>query len=184
MFGREKLPGELTPKLERDERILAWSRLGESAGGADATPRVIVATNRGLWLPLAGRPAQRLGWHEIHKATWADGVLKLVAADSRPLLDDSDISVSVDTTEESYRLANPGNLPKRIRERVTASVAYTSLHKLAGGAVRVVGRRVSGRDGLFWFVRYEGGLDGSDPGVIATTAELVMSARESINEPD
>jgi hypothetical protein len=82
-------------------------------------------------------------------------------------------------------LRDPGNLPRRIRERVTASVAYTSLHQLDGsGAVRVVGRRISGRDGLTWFVRYEGKVDPADPEVIDATTELVQTARDSINQAD
>jgi hypothetical protein len=176
VFGRRKLPSELTPNLQRDERVLAWGSL--EGGGA------LVATNRGLWLPVDGA-VRRLGWHEIHKATWGEGTLTLVAADTSPLLDGSDIAVSVDTAAESYKLEDPGNLPKRIRERVTASVAYTSLHQLdTGGAVRVVGRRISGSDGLSWFVRYEGRVDQSDPAVIAATTELVLTARESINQAD
>lgn len=176
MFRRRKLSAELTPKLERDERVLAWAPI--DGGGA------LVATNRGLWLPVDGAPL-RLGWHELHKAGWADGTLTLIAADSAPLVPDSDISVSVDTAPATYQLADPGNLPRRIRERVTASVAYTSLHQLdGGGAVRVVGRRVSGRDGLTWFVRYEGKVDPADPEVIDATTELVQTARDSINQGD
>ena len=178
MFGRQKkLPAKLTPSLERDERVLAWASVDDDAA--------LVATNRGLWLPIASSGSSRLGWHEIHKATWTDGVLTLVAADSAPLVDGSDISVSVDTSPERYKLDDPGLLPKRIRERVTASVAYTSLHQLpGGGAVRVVGRRVSGRDGLSWFVRYEGVVNRTDPAVIASTSELVIAARESINQAE
>jgi hypothetical protein len=177
VFGRRKLPVALTPRLDRDERVLAWAAVTDDGGA-------LVATNRGLWLPVDGSP-RRLGWHEIHKASWADGRLTLVGADTSPLVPDSEISVSVDTSPESYQLDDPGNLPKRIRERVTASVAYTSLHQLpGGGSVRVVGRRVSGRDGLSWFVRYEGKVDRSDPAVIDATSELVTAARDSINEPD
>jgi len=59
IFRRRKLPAELRPALEREERVLAWTRVGEKAA--------VVATNLGLFLP--GRDA-RLGWHEIHKAVW------------------------------------------------------------------------------------------------------------------
>ena len=177
MFGRRKVPSNLTPSLERDERVLAWARLNDGVA--------LVATNRGLWLPVGGGDLRRLGWHEIHKATWGDGVLTLVAADSTPLIEDSDISVAVDSAPEAYKLDDADNLPKRIRERVTASVAYTSLHQLpTGGSARVVGRRISGRDGLSWFVRYEGNVDRTDPAVIAATSELVQAARDSINEAE
>ena len=63
MLGRKpKLPAELRPALDRDERVLAWAMAGDAAV-------VAVATNRGLWLP--GR--DRLGWHEIHKVIWGEG---------------------------------------------------------------------------------------------------------------
>ena len=45
MFGRTpKLPADLTPKLDREERVITW---------APAEGSAIVVTNRGLWLPGA-----------------------------------------------------------------------------------------------------------------------------------
>ena len=177
MFGRRRrLPADLTPALERDERVLAWASTDEG--------EAVIATNRGLWLPLDGKSG-RLGWYEVNKATWADGVLTVVAASAEPLTPDSDISVTTDSAPASFSLPKPGPLPKRVRERVTASVAYTNLHQLpGGGAARVVARRISGRDGLSWFVRYEGPVNRDDPGVISTTSELVAAAREGIGQAD
>ena len=40
----------------------------------------------------------------------------------------------------------------------------------------MVGRRVPGRNGVVWHVRYDPGTDGSDPDVVAFTAELVAEA--------
>jgi hypothetical protein len=173
VFGRRrKLPADLRPDLERDERVLAWAPV--AAGGA------VVATNRGLWLPLDGTSA-RLGWHQVHKATWSDGVLTVIGASSAPLTPGSDIQVSTDSTPASFALPSPGDLPKRVRERVTASVAYTNLHQLPrGGAARIVARRISGRDGVSWFVRYEGPVAPDDPAVISATEGLVTAAREGI----
>jgi hypothetical protein len=150
--------------------VVAWSPVGEEA---------VVVTNRGLFLP--GR--SRLRWHEIQKATWSDGVLRLVPA-TEPV-ERSDYKVVADATPVTVALPVPGDVPKRVRERVTASVAYTSRHPLpGGGAARVVGRRVSGRDGLSWYVRYEGPADPADPQVTAETEALVSAARTSVSDPD
>lgn len=173
MFGRRKLPAALTPRLERDERVLAWGGLADG--------RVVVATNRGLWLPdVAGR----VGWHRVHKATWNGDVLTVVGS-SVTSPDRPDFAVAIDTEAISFTLVDPGDLPKRVRERVSASVAYSSRHQLpGGGAVRVVARRVSGRDGLSWSVRYEGCVEADDPAVLAATAELVAAARQSVAPAD
>jgi hypothetical protein len=157
--------------LERDERVLAWAEAGE---------HTVVATNRGLWLP--GSPSSRLGWHEIHKATWADEVLTVIgsAASAGP-----DFSVVSDLPATSVRLAEPGALPRRVRERVTASVAVSSVHPLPdGGGVRVVARRVPGVDGLSWSVRFEGGASDQDPAALAAAAEFVASEKAAIASDD
>jgi hypothetical protein len=172
VFGRvPKLPAELRPALERDERVLAWAR---------AAPGAVVVTNRGLWLP----GAVRLGWHEIHKAAWADGTLTVTAA---AFADGDDYSIAADVTPVSVTLATPGAVPRRVRERVTASVAYSSVYPLpGGGSARVVARRVSGRDGLSWSVRFEGAAvqNRDDPAVRAAVDQFVTSAKSSIAAPD
>jgi hypothetical protein len=173
-WRKPKLPASKQPELEGGERVVAWSPAGEEA---------VVVTNRGLFLP--GRP--RLRWHEIHKATWSDGVLRIVPATGPAGEPDpgADYAVVTDATPVTIALRVPGDVPKRVRERVTASVAYTSKHPLpGGGAARVVGRRVSGRDGLSWFVRFEGAVDPADPEVAEATATLVAAARASISDPD
>src|SRR5262249_29932078 len=114
----------------------------------------VVPTNLGLFLP--GRP--RLRWHEIHKSTWSDGVLRIVPAAveaSEPGSESaSDYAVVADGMPVTVGLQAPGDVPKRVRERVTASVAYTSRHSLpGGGAARVVGRQGSRRARLSWLVR-------------------------------
>jgi hypothetical protein len=170
MWGRKpKLPAQLRPALDRDERVLAW---------AEADDGVAVATNRGLWLPGVGR----LGWHEIHKATWSEGRLTVVPASFRP---GEGFGVVADLQPHSLTLSNPGDLPKRVRDRVTSSVAFSTRYPLpGGGAARVVARRVPGRDGLTWSVRYEDGADGSDPSVHEATGELVAAAKASVAQPD
>ncbi len=215
MFGRvPRLPADLSPKLEREERVLAWARAEESA---------IVVTNRGLWLPGVDT---RVGWHEIHKAAWNEGVLTVtgavftdaappVAADESPAGTDPDDvpeadSVEIDSVEIDpvatepvpvgagytfatdatpirVRIAEPDAVPRRVRERVNASVAFTSLYPVpGGGAARVVARRVSGRDGLRWSVRMEGAAvkNQDHPDVRAAVDDLVADAKASISVVD
>jgi hypothetical protein len=158
--------------LEPDERVLAWAQIGE---GDDAP--VVVATNRGLWLP----DGSRLGWHEIHKAAWSGRELRLTpaeVAEERP-----GYAVLVDAPVRSYLLLDPGELPDQVRARVTRSVAYTSHHPLPVGGVRVVGRRVSGRDGLSWAVRYDAGTPVDAEPVVTVTDELVGAAQYALAPP-
>jgi hypothetical protein len=171
LFGRKpKLPAASRPALDADERILAWAAVDDS--------RVVVATNRGLWLP----ERDRLGWHEIHKAAWSGRELRITPAEVAAERDG--YAVLVDAPVLSYLLLEPGELPDQVRTRVTRSVAYTQHHPLPAGGVRVVGRRVSGRDGLSWAVRYDSGTPVEEPPVVQVTDELVEAARTVTAAPD
>jgi hypothetical protein len=161
LFKRKpKLPAGQRPALEPDERILAWARAAEDG--------VVVATNRGLWLP----GLSRLGWHEIHKAVWSGRELVVTPA---TVVDERDgYTVVADQPILSTLLVDPGDVPDQVRTRVTRSVAYTEHHQLPeGGGVRVVARRVSGVDGLAWTVRYDPGT----PVDQAAVDDLVAAAR-------
>ena len=160
---RRSVPAGLKPALEADERVLAWAAVSDT--------EILVATNRGLWLP-GGR---RLDWHEIHKAAWSGQELRItpaVVAEKR-----EGYTVQADAPVESFRLPSPGELPDQVRTRVTRSVAYTTYHAMPTGGVRVVGRRVAGRDGLTWTVRYDSGTPVEVPAVVELTDELVASAQ-------
>jgi len=164
-----KLPAELRPPLDSDERVLAWA--GSGAGSA------VVATNRGVWLPDLGR----LGWHQIHKAAWSGRELQITPAEVAE--ERTGYTVLVDGPVLTYLLLEPGELPDQVRTRVTRSVAYTAHHPLPVGGVRVVGRRVSGADGLTWSVRYDTGTPGDAEPVVAVTDELVGAARDATAPP-
>ena len=172
MFGRrpKKPPANARPALERNERVLAWARTA-----ADPNQAVVVTT-LGLWLP--GRP-ERLGWHQIHRATWSGSRLTVVP--SRPIGDGvgsegSAYTVMADDTAVDVMLSDPEDVPATVRQRVTRSVAYTAHHPLPVGGVRVVARRVAGVNGVTWHVRYDDGTDAFDPDVVAVTAELIGQA--------
>jgi len=136
-----------------------------------------VVTNRGLWLP--GR--ERLGWHDIHKAAWSGRELRVVPAEVAEVRDK--YAVLVDAPPVSFLLLDPGEVPDQVRIRVTRSVAYTSHHALPQGGVRVVGRRVSGVDGLSWAVRYDSGAPVDSEPVIQVTDELVTAAQNATAPP-
>jgi hypothetical protein len=167
---RPKLPAALRPALERDERVLAWAAVSDD--------RVVVATNRGLWLPERGR----LGWHEIHKAAWSGRELRVTPAEVAQVR--PGYAVLVDGPVAAYLLLDPGELPEQVRARVTRSVAYTSHCPLPAGGVRVVGRRISGADGLSWAVRYDAGTPVDADLVVQATDELIGAARAATAPPE
>mgnify|MGYP003524668577 CR=1 FL=1 len=70
---RPKLPADRRPPLDRDERVLAWAESGDG---------VVVATNRGIWLP---GHAGRVGWHEIHKTVWSGRELIVTPAEAKEI---------------------------------------------------------------------------------------------------
>jgi hypothetical protein len=168
VFRRRRLPADQRPPLGPDERIVAWASTSDDA--------VVVATNLGLWLP--GEPG-RLGWHEIHKATWSGRQLAVTAAEQ--VAEGDGYVVMADRQPVVYTLLDPDRVPEQVRTRVTRSVAYTSHHQVpGGGGVRVVARRVSGVDGLRWTVRYDAGTDPDFNGVAETIIHLVSSARNGL----
>jgi hypothetical protein len=185
------LPAERRPKLQADERIVAWAGVAPSGPQGEATvdeatvdeatgDEVVVLTTRGIWLPGADA---RLGWHEIHKATWSGRQLALVA--SREVEAAEDYVVVADQPAVVYTLLDPDNVPAQVRTRVTKSIGYTRHHALDGDrGVRVVARRVPGVNGLRWTVRYDDGLDPAAAEVAAevaaTTAELVAYGKSSV----
>ena len=179
---RPKVPSDRRPPLESDERVLSWAFVGSDPGGP-----VAVATNRGLWLPTGGLPnvelpdAARLGWHEIHKAAWSGRELRVTPAEVAEVRDD--YAVLVDSPAVSFLLLEPNEVPEQVRARVTKSVAYTAHHPLPAGGVRVVGRRVSGVDGLSWAVRYDSGTPVDAEQVVKVTNELVQAAQAATAPP-
>ena len=167
---RPKLPASLRPALDPDERVVAWAAIGDD--------RALVATNRGLWVPERGR----LGWHEIHKAAWSGRELRITPAEVAG--ERVGYTVLADGPEISYLVLDPGELPDQVRTRVTRSVAYTMHYPLPVGGVRVVGRRISGQDGLSWAVRYDAGTPVDAEPVVQMTEEMVVAGRIATAPPE
>ncbi len=167
LLRRRRLPSSARPSLARNERIVAW------APTAHRRTDAVVVTTLGVWLP--GR--DRLGWDQVHKASWSGSRLTVVP--STLVEDRAGYRVLADDVPVAVELADPDTVPAEIRSRVTRSVAHTSHHPVPGGGVRVVGRRVPGADGLRWDVRYDDGTDPVDPDVVSATDELVTAASTS-----
>ena len=173
-FRREKPPPDVLAALGRDERALAWAT---AEGGA-----VLAATPQGVWLPVEDRPVEhrRLGWHRIDKATWQEPEFSVIEAVDMGVVTagDADVEVVEAGPPRRWRLVEPRGLPPVVRARVTRSVAFSEHYPLEpGGAARVVARRVPGRDGLSWQVRYDRGTDRDSPYVQAQVAQLVVQAQ-------
>lgn len=161
---REKPPADALERLDRDERVVAWASTPD--GGA------VLATPLGLWLP--GVP-ERLPWHLVDKAVWRDGQLTVTPAE------DAGGGVLVEQPPVSVRISVPRDLPQTVRVRVQRAIAYTRHSPLpTGGGVRLVGRRVAGRDGLSWQRVYDSGVDPDDPAVREATAQLLAQARTEV----
>ncbi len=153
-------PAEVTHRLAADDRLLAWAVVAD--GG------FLVASRLGLRLP-DGRLA---GWHLIDKAVWRGGELSVTEAKT------VDAEVLETLAPVAYPLTEPRNLPAVVRSRVTRSVAYTARQALpAGGTVRIVARRIPGRDGLTWSMRFDRPADHADPAVRPAADRLLTEAR-------
>lgn len=158
----ERPPRQALAGVPADDRVLAWGTLDD--GGT------VLATRHGLWLP--DRDERLLEWYRIVRATWRDGVLRVVEGAER------EPGVLTELPPRPYRLAEPGRIPYTVRQRVQNSIGYTSHHRLEpAGGVYVVGRRVAGRDGLSWYLVFDAGTDLDDPLVRAQADELLGRAR-------
>jgi hypothetical protein len=170
LFADRRPPAEATAALDRDERVLAWATTPDGD--------TVVATQLGLWLPEPDRPAARIRWHLIDKATWRDGTLTLITAD------DPGDGVLVELPPRTVRLAEPRDLPPTVRTRVERSIGYTRHHRLAPeGGVRVVGRRVAGLDGLSWQLVFDPDTDRNDPLLRVQADRLLAVARAETGTP-
>lgn len=143
-----------------NERVLSWADVDD-----DGT--VVLATPSGVWWPDAESGASRLlRWEYIDRAVWRDGVLTITEA---TVVDDL---LLVERRPVSVPLVQPRDLPPTIRKRVEGNIVRTELVTVPGGAVRFVGRRLPGRDGVGWWARLESGTRDTEPVRAAIRARL------------
>lgn len=170
---RPALPGFARAWLGSDERVLTFA----------STPYgdLVVATPRGLWIAdhrsastrqAADEPQGRLlPWEFIVTARWADDALTVTTAE--------EVSSRVMKRLPSITLAlpEPADLPRVVRQRVDRSVAVSHRRAIsAGSTVLLVGRRISGEDGLLWYAVFDRDSDADDPLARRQATELLESA--------
>lgn len=131
----------------------------------------VVVTERGLLLP--GRPL--VPWSSVERAVWKRPVLTVLE------LQPAAAPVSgAGPTAVLELVEDDGGVPDAVQAGVTGSVAWTTHVRLAGGGVRVVGRRRPGSDELDWQTVYDPGTDVHDPAVRAQGEALVARSRRTI----
>lgn len=164
---RVKPPAALRKLLDPDERILAVADVAGSPA--------VVATQRGLWLPVAGADTvskdlgpgwRRVDWDQVVKATWSEDGLHVIegVADEQAIV--------TDLPEVTVRFSDARNLPTVVRTRVESSIGRWEQVKVPGGTGRLVGRRTAGVDGLRWTARLDTGTPNS-PGARAALVDYL-----------
>lgn len=139
------------------ERVLSWAPLADGA--------TLAATNRGLWEVRPDGGADRLVWDAVDRAAWTSPRLTL------------DLSGG---GRRDYLLDDPGSVPRDIRTRVEASVAWSRHHRLSTRAgVRVVARRPSTGGPLDWRLVWDDPAVAADPVLRAEAEALVEASRRS-----
>lgn len=160
--GRDPAPADVVRLLDKDDRVVSWAPV---AGGGS-----LAASRFGLWWPAPDGP-RRIDWQLIDKASWAGNTVTVVEAE---LIDDL---LLVDRDPVSAQLEQPRDLPPTIRQRVQSGVVSSELVTGGGVAMRVVGRRVPGRDGVSWWARLEPGIP--DTPEVRAVVHDVLDARRA-----
>lgn len=143
LFGkRDKPPAAVTGLLEPGERIVSWADT--------STDQVVAASTHGLWWPAPEGP-RRIPWQFVDKVVWQADVLSVTEAEV------GEDRMIVEKPAVHARITVPRDLPPTVRKRVEQNIVRSELASVTGGAVRFVGRRVPGRDGVTWWARLEPG---------------------------
>lgn len=141
------------------ERVLSWAPAEDGL--------TLAVTNRGLW-EVRSEGATRTDFHDIDKAAWTLPVLLVEPTTGVP---------------RTYRLDDPGSVPRDVRTRVEASVALSQRHRLgppgSKASVRVVARRPSTGGPLLWRLAWDDQGQAGDPVLRAEAEALLESTRRS-----
>ena len=158
--------------------MVAWAAVDDD--------KALVATNQGVaprGLSLPGAPSKRTA--RLARDPQGGLVGPRAADHARPRWPRNAPDTRCWWTARcGFLLLEPGEVPDQVRTRVTRSVAYTSHHPMTVGGVRVVGRRVAGRNGLSWAVRYDSGTPVELSAVTELTDELVAAAQAATAPTD
>lgn len=185
---RPALPAYARAWLSAEERVLTFA----STPGGD----LVAATPRGLWITdrrpakadSAGdeiasgqeQPAGRLlSWESIVTAKWSGDALTLITAE------EAAPQIMRRMPPLTLVLPEAADLPRVVRQRIDRSVAVSHRRPLsAGGSVLLVGRRVSGRNGVLWYAVFDSDSDVQDPQACREAAMLLESAAASSSAPE
>lgn len=164
LLSRWRQPPELHAALrgllQDGERVLAWAR---------SDPGYVIATNHALLRPV-GNGHERLGWEHVRTAVWGDDVLTVTPEQGGLLV---------------LALSEPRRLPEVVRDRVTAGIVLSRLHRfVGGGGVRIVARRRPQDRRLLWTAVPEPGTRLEDPDVAARVRALLDVERRSLGADD
>jgi hypothetical protein len=159
LFRRPGPPSQVRRVVADGERVIAW--------GKDGLGEAVVVSTLALYVPNRTGDHERLPFEQIASAVWADPALEVVLVGRRGM-------------KHLVRLAEPGEVPPTVRERVMASIALSEHVEFRGGAgARITARRVPGRDGLSWNVVFDPGLDPSDPDLRRSADAAIAQLRSS-----
>ena len=126
----------------RGERMLAY------AFTTDDAP--VLATDRSLVFSDGAGP-RRLGWAEIEHVSWREGRLDVREN-------------GADGATHTFAIREPGRLTDVVYDRVTSTIVVSRHTELRGDlGVRVVARRAPHSTEVTWHIRFDDGLDPTDP---------------------
>lgn len=167
LLRRDPVPDEVASRLEADERVLASATLSPAGR--------LVVTSWGIWTP--GDAPERIGWHEIAKATWEGGALVVIPTTAREV--GAGTVLLTDRPARRFRLDDPGKVPQTVHERVTGSIRSRSHRDLPRGGAWVLQRKVPGRDGTVMQVWPD---PGTDPDAVEQLAAGVAERIGDVHE--
>ncbi|MCU1587321.1 MAG: hypothetical protein JWN31_814, partial [Frankiales bacterium] len=112
-----------------------------------------------------------LPWWRVEKATWQPPVLTVVEV----------ADVEGAGAQRTWSLADDARLAETVRACVTSSVGWSDYRKLgAAERVRLVGRRLPGRDALEWQTVWSSTAAAADPALRAQASRWIEELRGSI----
>ena len=161
-----------------DEDVLAWGALIREEGW-------LVATTRGLRLVHTAdeEPAALLPWHEVGSARW-NGTADGGGTFTLTPLAEVEPGVQARTAPRKHALADAGELPTVVRQRVDRTVVDSRRIPLPDrGTVLLVARRLPGQAAKEWTVVFDDEADRSDP-VAREHARRRLAEALAAEQPD
>jgi hypothetical protein len=140
------------------ERRLAWAVTDDGTA--------LVAAPTSLYVG-----EQPLPWTSVERVSWQPPVLTVTEV----------AEVEGTGASHSWTVVEEARLAETVRERVTASIAWSDVRSLQpAGSVRLVGRRMPGQELLEWQTVWRAGTNPADPLLRAQVDAFLDGLRRSI----